>query len=289
MFSKLKRYCVKNFVSDRRFVEWQYRSVYGHFPNLVEPRTFDEKIQWYKLYYRKPAMTGLVDKYNVRQYVTQKNLGHILNELYGVYDRAEEINFETLSDAFVLKATHGSAMNIICKNKREPDLERCRKILKGWLGQNYYDVGREWVYKDIKPRIICEKYLENEEHHDLIDYKFYCYGGKPEAVFVCCNRFGPTGVKYDGYDMQWNKIPVYKGRPAAGLNLARPGNFDEMIDVATRLSEGFPFIRVDLYSVNNRIYFGELTFYPDNGLVPFSPDKYNYFFGDLFVLPEKIN
>jgi len=289
MFSTLKRYCVKNFVSDRRFVEWQYRSVYGHFPNLVKPRTFDEKIQWYKLYYRKPVMTRLADKYNVRQYVTQKKLGHILNELYGVYECAEEINFETLPDTFVLKATHGSGMNIICKNKRELDLERCRLTLKGWLGGNYYDMGREWAYKDIRPKIIYEKYIENEERGELIDYKFYCYGGKPEVVFVCCGRFSPEGVKYDGYDMQWNRIPVYKGRPAAGLNLTKPGNFDEMFDIATRLSGGFPFIRVDLYSVDNRIYFGELTFYPDNGVVSFSPDKYNYFFGDLFVLPEKTN
>ena len=234
-------------------------------------------------------MTGLTDKYNVRQYVIQKNLGHILNELYGVYDRAGQINFEALPDAFVLKTTHGSGMNIICKNKRELDREACRLKLNRWLGKNYYDMGREWAYKNIRPKIICEQYLENGEHHELIDYKFYCYSGKPEVVFVCCGRFGPEGVKYDGYDMQWNRIPVYKGKPAAGLNLAKPDNFDEMIDVATRLSEGFPFIRVDLYSVNNRIYFGELTFYPDNGIVPFSPDKYNYFFGNLFVLPEKTN
>jgi hypothetical protein len=274
-------------VSDKRYAELQYKSVYGHSPDLIRPRTFDEKIQWYKLYYRKPIMTALSDKYKVREYVIQKGLGHILNELYGVYARVEQIAFASLPDAFVLKATHSCGLNVICKNKQDLDWEQCRLKLKRWLKKNHYQYGREWAYKNIPPGIICEKYLENEEYHELIDYKFYCYGGKPEVVFVCCGRFGPDGVKYDAYDMSWNRIPVHKGRPAAGLNLDRPRHFDEMVDVATKLSGEFPFVRVDLYLVKDKIIFGEMTFYPDNGIVPFSPAEYNYFFGDFFILPDK--
>ena len=285
--SKLKRSWLKRFATDKRYVELQYKSVYGHFPDLVHPRTFDEKIQWYKLYYRKPILTELSDKHRVRAYVIQKGLGPILNQLYGVYDRVEQIGFDSLPEAFVLKATHGCGMNVICKNKPDLDRDECRRKLKWWLRRIYYHYGREWAYKNIPPRIICEKYLENEEYGELIDYKFYCYGGKPEVVFVCAGRFGPGGVKYDGYDLAWNRIPVHKNRPAAGLNLDRPRLFGEMIEVAARLSEGFPFVRVDLYLVKDRIIFGEMTFYPDNGIAPFSPAEYNYFFGDFFVLPEK--
>jgi len=274
-----------SFYSDRSIVEAQFKQVYGRLPDLVNPLTFDEKIQWYKLYYRRSIMTDLADKYKVRQYVTEKGLGHILNELYGVYAHFEDIPFDALPEAFVMKANHGSGWNIICKSKAKLDMKNARAKLNRWLCKNHYLSGREWAYKHIEPMIICERYLENEEFGELIDYKFYCYGGVPEVIFVCCGRFGPEGVRYDAYDMSWNRIPACKGKPVAGLNLPKPPNFEAMRDIAITLSEGFPFIRVDLYSVQGRIYFSELTFYPDNGLVPFSPDHYNRFFGDFFKLP----
>ncbi len=283
---KLKGWFLK-ILSDRKFIVRQFKRTYGRLPDVAHPVTFDEKIQWYKLYYRRAIMTDMSDKYRVRQYVTDKHLSHILNELYGVYDRFDAIPFDALPDAFVLKATHGSGWNIICKDKARLDLHAARAKFDHWLRMNYYHYGREWAYKNIKPRIICEKYLENEEFGELFDYKFYCYGGVPEVIFVCCGRFGPDGVKYDAYDMAWNRIPACKGRPATDLNLPKPPNFETMRDIARKLSEGFPFIRVDLYSVKGRIYFGELTFYPDSGLVPFWPDHYNRFFGDFFRLPER--
>jgi len=284
--SKLRLSCLKRLASDKTLVEQLYKSVYGHAPDLLHPRTFDEKLQWYKLYYRMPGMTQVADKHRVREFVLEKGLGDILNALYGVYDRVEQIDLAALPDAFVLKATHGSGMNLICKSKQDFNWNAGRRKLKRWLKKDHFRGGREWAYKGIPPKIICEKYLENEEHRELIDYKFYCYGGRPEVVFVCCGRFGPEGVKYDAYDMAWRKIPVYKGRPVAGLNLGRPRLFAEMVQVATTLSAGFPFVRVDLYLVKEQIIFGEMTFYPDDGIVPFSPPEYNYIFGDLFVLPE---
>lgn len=288
MLSRLKRFCRNRLLSDRRAIGLQFKSVYGHLPDLLHPRTFDDKIQWYKLYYRKPVMTELSDKYRVREYVSRNGLGHILNELYGVYDRVDQIAWESLPEAFVLKATHGCGMNIICRNKRDLDWRESRRTLKRWLNKNHFWYGREWAYKNVPPRIVCEKYLENKEYGELIDYKFYCYGGKPAVVFVCCGRFCPEGVRYDCYDLSWRRIPVCKGRPAAGLNLERPRRFDEMVAIAAKLCGDFPFIRVDLYLVNDAIFFGELTFYPDNGIVPFSPPEYNQFFGDFFVLPDNL-
>lgn len=277
---------LQTFGSDRAVVERQFRRVYGRPLDLEHPVTFDEKLQWYKLYYRRWIMTDLSDKYKVRDYVAGKGLGHILNELYGVYERAADVPFDDLPGAFVLKANHGSGWNVICKDRRQLDARRVRRRLDRWLRTNYYHFGREWAYKHIQPLILCERYLENEEFGELIDYKFYCYGGVPEVIFVCCGRFNARGLRYDAYDMAWNRIPAYKGKPATGLDLPRPPDFETMREIARVLSEGFPFIRVDLYSVKGRIYFGELTFYPDNGLVPFTPDSYNQFFGDFFILPD---
>lgn len=286
-FAKLKRSWLKRFGSDRQIVEQLYKSEHGHLPDLLQPRTFNEKIQWYKLHYRNPLMTLAADKHRVREYVAQLGLGHLLNELHGVYDSAAQIDFDALPAAFVLKANHGSGMNIICKDKAALDRDDCRQQMERWLKTDFYRPGREWAYKNIRPRIVCEKYLENEDCGELIDYKFYCYGGKPEVVFVCCNRFGPGGVRHECYDLAWKQIHVLKGRPAASGNHPRPSQFAEMIAAAATLAAGFPYVRVDLYLVQGRIIFGEMTFYPDSGLLPFSPPEFNRFFGDLFVLPEK--
>ncbi len=270
---------------DKAYVQLLYLKTHGHFLHLRRPRTFDEKLQWYKLYYRDPLMTTLSDKYEVRKYLEAKGHGGLLNELYAVYARAEQIDLSALPDSFVLKATHGSNMNIICRDKNDLDPEKCRVLAERWLRANFFHTGRQWAYKNITPRLICEKYLQNDEFNELIDYKFYCYHGKPEVLFVCSGRFAAGGLKYNAYDMNWNRIYAYKGKPGIDLVIEKPGTFDAMIAVAKDLSGDFPFIRVDLYSIRGKIVFGELTFYPDNGAVPFTPDHFNYFFGDMFVMP----
>jgi len=273
---------------DKTFVHLLYLKTHGHVLHLRNPRTFDEKLQWYKLYYRDPLMTSLSDKYEVRKHIAAKGYAGLLNELYGVYDRTDEIDFASLPASFVLKATHGSSMNIICRDKKNLDWGRCCSLMNQWLRTNYFYCGRQWAYKNIKPRLICEKYLENEGFNELIDYKFYCYKNKPEVLFVCTGRFNAEGVKYNAYDMNWNRIYAYKGKPCSELAIEKPDNLNTMIAISRDLCENFPFIRVDLYSIREKILFGELTFYPDNGVIPFTPDQYNYFFGDFFVLPEKI-
>jgi len=271
---------------DKAYLHLLYLKTHGRFLRLRHPRTFDEKLQWYKLYYRDPLMVTLSDKYEARKYLEARGHGGLLNDLYGVYDRVEEIDLDALPRSFVLKATHGSNMNIICRDKEDLDWRRCRSLMADWLRTDYFYSGRQWAYKGIRPRLICEKYLENEEYHELLDYKFYCYGGTPQVLFVCSGRYGSGGVKYNAYDMSWNRIPAFKGKPGCDLDIRQPGNLQAMVAIVQELCGNFPFIRVDLYSISGKLVFGEFTFYPDSGAVPFTPDRFNYFFGDLFVMPS---
>lgn len=271
-------------IPDKLYVKFLYFYSYGKFPDLKNPKTFDEKLQWYKLYYRKPEMTMLADKYEVRKYIKSKNLGHILNELYFVKDKLEIDDFNGLPDSYVIKTTHGCGMNVIKDTSDRKDITRIVKLVNKWLKKSQYYHGREWVYKNIKPQVICEKHLKNEEFGELIDYKFYCFSGKPDVVFACAGRFSEDGVGYNAYDMDWNQIIVYKGKPGVDIKFEKPDNFDEMVEIAKVLSGDYPFIRVDLYSINGKTYFGELTFFPDSGIVPFTPDEYNYYLGDLFKI-----
>ncbi len=276
--------CIFWLVPDRLYVKFLYFYSYGKFPDLKNPKTFDEKLQWYKLYYRKPEMTALADKYEVRKYVKSKNLGHILNELYFVKDKLEIKDLEELPDSYVIKTTHGCDMNVLKEISDNKDASSNIKRVNKWLRKRHYYHGREWAYKNIKPRIICEKYLKNEEFGELIDYKFYCFSGKADVVFACAGRFSEEGVGYNAYDMDWNKVNVHKGKPGVDIKFNKPKNFDEMKEIAEILAGDYPFIRVDLYSVEGKTVFGELTFYPDSGIIPFTPDEYNYYLGDLFKI-----
>lgn len=269
---------------DSAYLRLLYRRAHGRWPDLRRPRTFDEKMQWYKLHYRDPLMTTLSDKYAVRLWLEARGHGRLLNELIGVYDRPEEIEPAALPERFVIKATHGSNMNLICRDKGALDWGGASSAMRRWLRRDYYDSGRQWCYKGIPRRLICERYLENEEHGELLDYKFYCYGGRPDTVWVCSGRHSGR-LAYNAYDMEWNRIPVFKGKPGSGLDVRRPDGFAAMVETARQLSGNFPFVRVDLYWVEGRTIFGEFTFYPDSGIVPFSPDRFNAAFGDLMVLP----
>jgi len=278
---------LSRWLPDAAYFQLLYLKSHGRVLHSRRPRTFNEKLQWYKRYYRDPLMTTLADKLAVRGYLEAHGHGHLLNELYGVYDRPEEIDFDQLPESFVLKATHGSNMNIICRDRKRLDLEKSRAEMRSWLATDYYHSGRQWCYKGIRPRLICEKYLENEEFGELLDYKFYCFGGKPEFLWICSGRYSAAGVAYNAYDMKGQRLRVFKGKPACDLDVRIPADFAAMVAVARELCGNFPFIRVDLYRVNGKLIFGEFTFYPDSGMVPFSPDEYNTVFGDLFILPEK--
>ena len=254
-------------------------------PDLVNPKEFMEKTLWLKLYYYKEDYGKFVDKYEVRSYIEEKIGTEYLNEIYGIYDNVAQINFNALPDQFVLKGTHGSGYNIIVKNKSELNLEQTNKKLNQFLSDNYYYRFRESIYKNLQPRILVEKYISEIDSDSLIDYKFHCFHGEPKYVFVQKNKH--ENLRKSFYDLNWNKIMPEKDITAfSEADFEKPDNFDEMVQVAKKLSEGFIFLRVDLYSISNKIIFGELTFFSNAGLIRSSVERFNTEFGELIQLPK---
>ncbi|MCB2296774.1 ATP-grasp fold amidoligase family protein [Clostridium tagluense] len=276
-----------DFLPDKLMIELQYKIATGRKVNLKKPLRFTEKLQWYKLYHRDSLMTQCVDKYSVREYINSKGYGDILVPLYGVYDRSEDIDFDKLPDRFVLKTTNGSHTNILCEDKSKLDVEATRqklnRYMKAWSGK----VGREWAYYDVKPHIICEKYLDKDENNDLIDYKFFCFNGEPYCLYVIVERYLEDGLKLGIYNTDFEKKP-YVRSDIQGLttDVVKPKNFEEMVEIARDLSKDFPHVRVDFYNIDGEIVFGELTFYDGSGYKGFVADEFDFILGEKFRLPE---
>lgn len=277
------------FIPDKYMIAIQYFVKLKRLPNISKPKTFTEKLQWYKLYYRDPKMTQCADKYNVRKYVEEKGLKDILIPVYGIYDKPEDINFEELPNKFVMKTTNGSGTNLICTDKNQLDLKEVKEQFDIWLERDIFASGREWSYKNIKPRIIIEEFVDsdNDQYSGLTDYKFFCFNGKAEYIFVYVDR--DIDTKRAIYDMDWNKIDVTtKDFSKMDDKIEKPTGLEEMIEIANYLSQDFPFVRVDLYWENNEIYFGEMTFYPATGYFNFIPKSFDYELGNLFKLEKMI-
>jgi hypothetical protein len=252
--------------------------------NLLNPSTFNEKLQWLKLHDRNPLYTSYVDKYEVREFI-EKTIGkECLVPLLGVYDEVEDVDFSILPDQFVLKPTHTSGNVIICRDKTKLDLIETKKTLIKWLKREYFWYQREWPYKNIKPRIICEELLVNETQEDLIDYKILCFNGEPKCLFLCTDRRSLSGLKVDFYDLNWNPLPFERHYPKSGKLIEKPECLEELLELSKTLSRGIPFVRVDFYIVNKQIKFGELTFYPGSGLEEFSPESFDYLLGSWIDL-----
>ena len=230
--------------------------------NLRNPKSFNEKTTWLKMYKYKDNDLVIMcsDKYEVRKYIEKKGQNSILNELYGVYDNFDEIKFDELPDKFVIKCTHGCAYNIICDNKSNFDISSARRKINKWLKEKYGYATTELHYTRIKPRIIIEKYLCDNKGNMPVDYKFYCFNGKVECVLVCSEREKKLRLSY--YDLNWKRINYETEKWSSKVNVKKPKNMGEMINIAQILSKEFPFVRVDLYNDNGCIIFGELTFTP---------------------------
>ena len=260
----------------------------GRMLDFTHPIRFSEKLQWYKLHARKPLMEVCANKLTVREYITNCNYGHLLNDVLYVYHSAKEINYDELPNQFVLKGTHGSGMNIIIKDKAAIDKInkiKIRLILTAWMHQDNYWSGREWVYKNMPRHIIAERYLEDETG-ELRDYKFYCFNGKPIFMQLEIGR-GTTHNTRNFYDMEWKLLPFGKELPHnADVKVPRPAMFDEMKRIASDLCRPFQYVRVDLYQTKDKIYFGELTFFPAGGAPDFVPDEYDKIVGDMWRLEE---
>lgn len=278
---------LSHIIPDKMYLKLQHRLYVGCKLDLKNPKTFNEKLQWLKLYNRNPEYSVLVDKYEVKKYIADTIGEQYVIPTLGIWNSVEEIDFNLLPNQFVLKCTHDSGSTIVCKDKSSFDIESAKSKLSQKMKLNMFWWGREWPYKNVKPRIIAEAYMEDPSTSELRDYKFFCFNGVSKALFIATDRQdATTETKFDFFDMEFNHIDVRNGHPNADKQLAKPQRFDEMITLAEKLSTGFPHLRVDFYEVDGKIYFGELTFYHWSGLVPFEPKKWDYKFGEWIELPK---
>ena len=277
-----------NLLSDKTVVRLQYYASLGRWPNLKKPKRFTEKLQWYKLNYRIPLMTQCADKYKVKFYLQDKGLQEHVPELYQVCDKFEDIDFSTLPNQFAIKCNNGSGTNILVRNKDDIDYDAISKEISTWKEVKTICTGREWAYKNIEPKIVVEELLvstDGTQDGALNDYKFLCFNGEPKVLWVDIGR----GVDHRRafYDMDWNDLGVVSNRTKLEEPLQKPFGFERMLEIAKLIAKDFPFVRVDLYNVNQKIYVGELTFYPWSGCVQFTPDSFDFGLGEYFELPPK--
>lgn len=272
--------------SDSLYLKLYFRLFMGEKLDLGTPKTFNQKIQWLKLHNTNPEYTRMVDKYEARE-IIKKELGEkYLIPLLGVWDKFEEIDFTKLPDQFVLKPTNDSGSIVICNDRSTFNIVKARKKLNKALGRNYFYGGREYPYKHVRPRIICEEFMVDESGTELKDYKFLCFNGEPKILFVASNR--RLDVRFDFYDMNLNRLNFTTGSHSYSKeSLTKIESFDEMVGIARKLSRNIPHVRVDLYNVSGRIYFGEFTFHHNGGIVPFLPKEWDRTLGDLIELPVR--
>ncbi|NND16167.1 MAG: glycosyltransferase [Eudoraea sp.] len=269
--------------------EWYVKIYYEYYTgknlDLENPIEFNEKIQWLKVYYKPEILTQLVDKYAVREYVKEKLNEGYLNTLLAVYYKASAVDLDALPERFVIKGAHGYNFNLLVKDKSKLNKTKARYLMHKWMSKNqYYRGGLEWAYKNVQPKLIAEAYLEQIGKSVLDDYKFFCFNGVPKFVQIDMGR-GQEDLKAF-YDMDWKKLAFGKGigKKYEG-ELSKPEELESMIEAVKKLAMGFPFVRVDLYNIDGRILFGEMTFYPGDGRQEFYPDEYNKIIGDYLTLP----
>ena len=273
------------FVPDKWMLKLQYRVKFGRKLNLDNPKRFTEKVQWYKLYYKNPMMPRCSDKYMVRDYIKEKGLEDILIDLYTVYNCPEDIRIAQLPEKFVMKLSNGSGTNLLCKDKSQLSEKEIIQEFKNFLFKVKANLGREWPYMEADPKIVVERLLEDETHvnNAVNDYKIFCYDGKPEYIICISDRYSDR-CNHLVYDTQWNKIHVCSENARINEDVPKPENLEKMLEIAAKLSEDFPFARIDLYSVSGKVYFGEITFYPWSGYMEFEPDEFDFILGEKFNL-----
>jgi hypothetical protein len=287
----LKAACAKgyfNYLSDRRYIKLVYWLRMNKTLHLDTPQTFNEKLQWLKLHDRKPEYTMMADKYLVREYIAKQLGEEYLIPLIGVWDDPDEIDFDALPNQFVLKCNHNSGLGMcICKDKSQLNIDKAKSELRKGLEQDYYLTGREWPYKDIPRKIIAEKYMVDAQTAELRDYKFFCFNGKVKCFKIDFDRFINHQANY--YDANGVLLPFGEVvcPPDFDRTLEMPHNLRLMIRLAEKLADGIPYVRVDFYEVDAKVYFGEITFFPASGFGPFTPEEWDYKLGEWIKLPDK--
>ena len=276
---------------DKIYLSLKYYKAFGRWPNWKNPQTFSEKLQWLKLYDRKPVYTTLVDKFAVKRYVADTIGEEYVIPTLGVWDKPEDIEWDKLPNRFVLKTTHGGGNEgvVICRNKSTFDRDKAIRLLNESLKTDLYIVWREWPYKNVPKRVIAEEYIEpRPDIKDLANYKFFCFDGKVKGLFVATERQNPNEeVKFDFFDAEFNHLPFRQGHDHARITPKKPENFELMKKTAEQLSKGMHHVRVDLYDLGGKVLFGELTLFHFSGMVPFEPEEWDKRFGDMLTLPGK--
>lgn len=283
----LNHHGLLNWMSDKANIKLVYRAQTGKKLDLNAPQTFNEKLQWLKLYDRNPAYCKMADKLLARDYIAETIGAQYLIPFYGAWDDETKIDFDALPEQFVLKCTHDSGSVIICKDKAALDREKTLQFFHKRLRTNGYAYGREWPYKSLTPHIIAEKYLVDAATDDLRDYKIHCFNGEPKLVLVCSERH-KAGLREDWFTVDWKHLPIH--RPThfnSEKPVEQPKNLAKMLELAQKLSAGIPFLRVDFYEVNEAILFGELTFFPTSGYTAFVPEEYDAILGSWLTLPAE--
>lgn len=270
---------------DKLYLQLVYFKHFNKFIDFNNPKTFNEKLQWLKLYNRKPEYTVMVDKYLVKEYVA-----NIIGEEYviptlGVWRDANKIDWDTLPKQFVLKCNNDSGGIVICKDKDKLNVQETIRFLNTRLKNNGFWYGREWPYKGVKPCIIAEKFI-SDDGNELADYKIYNFNCVPKVVLVCRDRFKKTGMTEDFFDNRWNHLDVMRiNHSNSSETIPKPIRLDEMLELSEKLSKSIPFVRTDFYEVDGKVYFGEMTFYPASGFEKFIPDEYDDLFGEWLKIP----
>ena len=289
-FYRLNRYNLLKWLPDKTYLKVFYRLKFDKKLDLKNPKTFNEKLQWLKLNDRNNDYTNMVDKYSVKEYVANLIGGEYIVPTLGVWNNFDEIDFDLLPEQFVLKCTHDSGGLVICRDKSQFDKQLAKIKIEKSLKVNYYWQSREWPYKYVKPQIIAEQYIQDSADNSeegLTDYKFFCFDGEPKAMFIATDRAKrDTETKFDFFDMEFNHLPFTNGHPNSDKPINKPEQFELMIELAKKLSDGLPHVRVDFYESEGNIYFGELTFFHWGGFVKFDPPEWDDIFGSWLNLPS---
>ncbi|MGN8646341.1 ATP-grasp fold amidoligase family protein [Gracilibacillus sp. HCP3S3_G5_1] len=276
-----------NWIPDEIYLKMFYYSETNQKLNLNNPKTFNEKLQWLKLHDRKNIYSQYVDKFAVRSFIKEHIGEEYLVPMIGIFESVEEIDWEKLPNKFVLKCTHGSGGNIICTDKTKLNIKETKNKLNKWMKRNWYWLGREWPYKNVKPRIICEKFIEQDDGDELRDYRFFCFNGEPKFITVDFSITNKDKTRRNLYDLDWSLMEQEISYPKElSYKVKKPKKLEEMIDLARKISANIPHVRIDFYYINEKILFGEMTLYHQNGLGRIRPDDFNYEIGSWLELPK---
>lgn len=287
--SNISNSWISHLMPDKCYLKYMYKALVGRKLNLKNPKTYNEKLQWLKLYNRNPEYCQIVDKYEVKNIIAEKIGPQYIIPTLGIWDKFEDIDFSNLPNRFVLKCTHDSGSVVICRDKSTFDYEKAKKKLKKKLKSNLYWHAREWPYKNVKPRIIAEQYMEDGKSEELKDYKFFCFNGEPKFLYVSEGLSNHATAKISYVSMNWEQEPFRRNDFAIFEKLPpKPLNFDKMVEFARVLSKDIPFLRVDFYEINEQLYFGELTFFPGGGFTAFEPPEWDETIGSWLTLPSEI-